>query len=177
MSLIQRLAAPALTLAMALVLGLCGLARAQNVTPLSEADLTKLVELQVGDDAVIARVGRSGVAFPIDAAALERLRKAGASESILAVVREAGQPANALTYQGILKHVQQGTNEDEILTRLRESPTTFGLDRGQIGALVRAGASPRLIEALQQLGNPVSSGSDISDFVVILDCSGSMTGL
>jgi len=177
MSLVKQLAALALALAMALVLGLCGLARAQNVTPLCEADLTKLIELQVGDDAVIARVERSGVSFPIDAATLERLRKSGASESILAVVRKAGQPPNTITYEGMLKLVQQGTNEDEILTRLRESPTTFTLDRGQIGELVRAGASPRLIEALKQLRKPVTSGSDISDFVVILDCSGSMKEL
>ena len=177
MFLVKRLPAPVVALAMALVLGLCGLARAQNVTPVSEADLTKLIELQVGDDAVIARVARSGVAFPVDAAALQRLRNAGASESILAVVRKAGQPANPITYEGILRLVQQGTNEDEILTRLRESPTTFTLDRGQIGELVRAGASPRLIKALQQLRNPVTSGSDISDFVVILDCSGSMKEL
>src|SRR5512135_277416 len=99
--------------------GLSLLAQAQKARPLSEADLTKLIELQVGDDVVIARVGRSGVAFPTDAAALDRLRKAGASESILAAVQKAGQPANAITYEGILKLVQQGTNEDEILTGLR----------------------------------------------------------
>ena len=174
MFLVKRLPAPAVALVMALVLGLCGLARAQNVTPVSEADLTKLIELQVGDDAVIARVARSGVAFPVDVAALQRLRNAGASEPLLAAVQKAGQPVNATTYEGILKLVQQGTNENEILKRLQGSPTTFTLDKTQTAELVKAGASPRLLEALKQIRNHVSSGSDIGDFVVVLDCSGSM---
>ena len=177
MFLVKRLPAPVVALVMALVLGLCGLARAQNVTPVSEADLTKLIELQVGDDAVIARVARSGVAFPVDVAALQRLRNAGASEPLLAAVQKAGQPVNATTYEGILKLVQQGTNEDEILKRLQGSPTTFTFDKTQTAELVKAGASPRLLEALKQIRNPVSSGSDISDFVVVLDCSGSMKEL
>ena len=123
---------------------------------------------------MIARVSWSGVAFPVDVAALQRLRNAGASEPLLAAVQKAGQPVNATTYEGILKLVQQGTNEDEILKRLQGSPTTFTLGKTQTAELVNAGASPRLLEALKQIRNHVSSGSDIGDFVVVLDCSGSM---
>jgi Mg-chelatase subunit ChlD len=177
MAAVKRLAIPALALAVVLMAGLSLLAQVQKARPLSEADLTKLIELQVGDDVVIARVGQSGVAFSVDAAALERLRNAGASEPVLAAVQKAGQPANAITYEGILKLVQQGTNEDEILKRLQGSPTTFTLDATQTAELERAGASPRLLQALLQLRNPPVRGSDINDFVVILDCSGSMKEL
>src|SRR5262249_39506757 len=51
----------------------------QAVKRLNEADLTRLIELQIGDDAIVNALGRSGVAFEVDEAAIERLRKAGAS--------------------------------------------------------------------------------------------------
>src|SRR4051794_13725007 len=175
MSMSVRWSRPALLFA--LVLATCPSAPAQQARPLGEADLIKLVELQVGDEAVVARVEKSGVAFPVGTEVLERLRRAGVSDVVLAAVRRAGRPAEAITYQGILQLLKQNQREDQILKQLEDSPTTFTLDRNQVAELERAGASPRLLKALTAPPNSDSPGSDISDFVVVLDCSGSMKEL
>jgi hypothetical protein len=100
----------------------------QQARRLNEADVIKLIELQVPDDVVISKV-KAGLDFAVDAAALDRLKAAGASDQVLAAVRSAGQPANTITYEGILKLIQQGTGEGEILKQLQDSPTTFTLDQ------------------------------------------------
>jgi WD40 repeat protein len=79
-----------LVLTLALAVGLLALAAAwaADPAPLSEADLLKLVELQISDPAVITRVEKAGVSFKVDDAVIERLKKAGASDAILASVRK-----------------------------------------------------------------------------------------
>jgi WD40 repeat protein len=72
-------------------------ARADGPRPLSEADLLKLVELQISDRAIIARMDRGGVDFKVDDAVLERLRKAGASDAVLNALRKGPEKATALT--------------------------------------------------------------------------------
>ena len=168
---IRWIAGPALVLA--LLLTPDASAWGQQARRLNEADVIKLIELQVPDDVVISKV-KAGLDFAVDAAALDRLKAAGPSDQVLAAVRSAGQPANTITYEGILKLIQQGTGEGEILKQLQDSPTTFTLDQAQVAELRKAGASTQLINALQKSRNPVTQGSDISDFAVILDCSGSM---
>src|SRR3954447_3761514 len=106
---LKRLSRPSLLLAF--MLGVWAAVQAQQTRPLGEADLIKLVELQIGDDVVVARVEKSGMAFSADVAALERLRRAGASAAVLAAVRKAGGPADAITYQGILRLLRQGAGE------------------------------------------------------------------
>jgi Mg-chelatase subunit ChlD len=83
-------------------------------------------------------------------------------------------PPQAISYQDVLNLLRARTDEAEIRRQLEQSPTQFTLDAQQIAELKRAGASDRLVDYLQQNRNPVTRGSDISDFVVILDCSGSM---
>jgi WD40 repeat protein len=68
-------------------------ARADDPTPLSEADLLKLVELQISNQAVVARVEKAGVAFKVDDVVVERLKKAGASDEVLATLRKASGSA------------------------------------------------------------------------------------
>ena len=63
----------------ALLLPLLALARADIPKPLTETDLVKLIELQIDDQAVVARLEKGGVSFKVDAAAVGRLEKAGAS--------------------------------------------------------------------------------------------------
>jgi flagellar biosynthesis GTPase FlhF len=168
---IRRLAGPALVLA--LLLTPSASAWGQRAGRLSEADVIKMIELQVPDDVVISKV-KAGFASTVDAAALDRLKTAGASDQVLAAVKSAGQPANTITYEGIVHLVRQATDEGEILKQLQDSPTTFTLDQAQVAELRSAGASSQLINALQKSRNPVTQGSDISDFAVILDYSGSM---
>jgi WD40 repeat protein len=62
--------------------------RAANPKPLSEGDLLKLVELQTSDKAIVARVEKAGVGLPVDDPVIERLKKAGASDAVLASVRK-----------------------------------------------------------------------------------------
>jgi len=168
-----RRSAGAVLLAAALVI-FVGRAQAQQAKPLSEEALSTLVDQQIPDDVIIRRIEKNGVGFSVDAAALERLKKAGASAPVLAALQQAGQPANAVTYQGVLKMLREGTDEGAILKLLEASPTTFTLDDEQVAALKKAGAGDRLLRAMQSSRSPGSAASDISDFAVVLDCSGSM---
>lgn len=79
----------------ALLLPLLALARSDNPKPLTEADLVKLIELQIDDKAVVARLEKGGVSFPVDAAAVERLKKAGASSVLLAAVQKLAEAKKA----------------------------------------------------------------------------------
>jgi hypothetical protein len=81
-----RLLAAALALALPLLALL--MARADGPRPLSEADLLKLVELQISDQAIVARVEKAGVGFRVDDAVVGRLKKAGASDVVLESVRK-----------------------------------------------------------------------------------------
>jgi WD40 repeat protein len=61
--------------------------KAHKEKPLREADVLKLVELQKEESDILARLEKSGVDFLVDEASLARLRKAGASEAVLAALR------------------------------------------------------------------------------------------
>jgi hypothetical protein len=72
--------------------------------------------------------------------------------------------------------VQLGLDEKDILKRLEKSPTLFVLDAGQVEELKRAGASDSLLQAMRQpRPRPAAAGTRITDFAVVLDCSGSMS--
>jgi hypothetical protein len=161
-------------LVLVLLWGTWACAQAPRARPLSEAALTNLIDLQIKDEEIIRKVELSGLAFAPDAEALDRLRKAGASDAVLAAVKAAGQPANAITYQGVHRLLREGTPEGDILKRLGDSPTTFTLNQDQVAELQKAGASDKLLDALQKNRTAIGPGSDINDFAVILDCSGSM---
>jgi hypothetical protein len=76
----------------ALVIGLGPSARADSPKPLTEVDLLKLVELKIPDDVITKRV-ETGVDFSADEAIFNRLKKAGASESVMTAVKKAARPA------------------------------------------------------------------------------------
>ncbi|HUQ69748.1 MAG TPA: hypothetical protein VM165_09505, partial [Planctomycetaceae bacterium] len=149
--------------------------------PLDEEAIVSLIELQIDDEAIIARVKKAGLAFAPDDAALERLTDAGASEAVIQALRKAGAAnkpkaeGKAITFQDVMKLLELGIDESTILKRLEKSPTLFVLDAEQITQLEQAGASKKLIAALQR-ERPVSSQAAelITDVAVILDCSGSM---
>lgn len=162
----------------ALVLAAPAIVGAQAGKALSEADLAKLVELKIDDAVIASRIEKSGLDFKPDAESLDRLRKAGASESVLAAVRKASpSPAPtgaAVTYQDVLKLLQLGIDDKEIMRRLEQAPSVFTLGADQVEELKRAGASERLIALMQGRRPQAAVGSDVTDFVLILDCSGSM---
>ena len=149
--------------------------------PLKEEGLQSLLELKIDDEVIIARIKKSGVAFAGDEAALKRLAEAGASPAILAAVREAGTKkpaavgAAAITYADVLKLLQLEIPEDQILKRLAKSPTVFTLGKEQIAELKGAGASEKLLTALQTARNISTQTAElITNFAIVLDCSGSM---
>jgi hypothetical protein len=79
----------------ALLFSLLALARADSPKPLSEADLVKLIELQIDDQAVVARLEKGGVSFKVDSAAVTRLEKAGASAAVVAALQKLAEPKKA----------------------------------------------------------------------------------
>jgi hypothetical protein len=146
----------------------------KTAAAVSEADVRKLVELGLEDQVIIARVEKAGLGFTADEAALERLKRAGASAAVLATVRRAGGAAPVITYQDVLNLLKLGIAEGDVIKRLEKSPTVFTLNKSQVDELTSAGASDRLLARLQgQSGPPVRVG-DVTDFAIILDCSGSM---
>jgi hypothetical protein len=120
---------------------------------LSEADLIKQAVL-LTDDELVAELGKRGISFAADEAALQRLQAAGASRAVLDAVRKAGQSRAAargtlVTYQNVLELLQAGIDEAVILKRLEKSPTNFTLDETQIETLKKAGTSDKLLAATQ----------------------------
>src|SRR4026209_1867275 len=66
-----------------------------DLRKLKEADVLKLIELQIRDDAIIERISQTGLAFKVDEAVLERFHTAGASDSVLTALRGTNPDANA----------------------------------------------------------------------------------
>jgi hypothetical protein len=74
----------------------------------------------------------------------------------------------AVTFEDVLKLVQGGADAPTVLERC---DTVFTLDAVQRGQLSKAGASQALLDALEKKRMPLS---DVMNFALILDCSGSM---
>jgi hypothetical protein len=173
----------------ATVLGAGLRAPAQTPKRLSEADLVKLIELQIGDEVIVSKIRKDGVSIATDEAAVERIRKAGASPAVIDALRTPPRNPKAPTgatldpasttplvsFDDLVEALRQGIDEEELLNRLAASPTRFTIGQDQAGRLRRLGASTRLIDALKS--KPVqagAAGSDVTALAIILDCSGSM---
>src|SRR5438876_6745189 len=76
---------------LAITLAAVGRIQAQSAKSLSEADLVKLSELQIDEKVIVSKLQKAGVNFSVDDGVVERLRKAGASDAVLAAVRKAGE--------------------------------------------------------------------------------------
>src|SRR5438094_502611 len=66
-----------------------GTARADGQKPLTEADLTKLIELQIDNQVIVGKLEKEGIKFEATPEVLDRLKKAGASAEVLAAVQKA----------------------------------------------------------------------------------------
>jgi hypothetical protein len=116
--------------------------RAVGGQPLTEEDLTKLIELQIDDGAIAAKLKKEGIGFAIDEAVIARLKRAGASEVVIvaaragAADRKAAVANNAITYRDVLRLLLLGLDEKTILKRLERSPTLFTLDASQVEELI-----------------------------------------
>jgi hypothetical protein len=148
---------------------------AQEQKPLTEDEVVQLVD-QFKDKAIIGRLEKQGISFKVDDALLDRFKKAGASDDVLSAVRKlggGGAGEKAVSYQDILKLLQDGVKERKIMDLLGKSPTRFTLGAEQVAELKKLEASDELIMFMQErnTGTPVSK---LTDLVIILDCSGSM---
>jgi hypothetical protein len=170
-------------IAFALSLGSAGLAQTRPADqPIAEAGLASLIDLKIDDEVIIARIKKAGLAFAADEAALKRLADKGASEAVLAAVREAGAKkpaagggAAAITYGDVLKLLQLEIPEEQILKRLAKSPTVFTLSAEQVAELKGAGATDALIKAMKAPREaPPEAAELITNFAIVLDCSKSM---
>jgi len=172
------------SLLLSVVISLClmsGVLYAQD-KPLAEKDLQSLIQLQIDDAAIVAKLQKGGVSFAVDEAAIARLKTAGASETVIKALQGAAsaKPAGGapITYQDVLQLLSLGIDETAILERLAKSPTTFTPSAEEAAALKNAGASDRLLAALKAV-RPLSPqvAELITDFAIVLDCSGSMKDL
>ena len=110
--------------------------QSNNSKPLSEEDILTLVKLRLKDDVIASKVQEEGVGFAVDAALVERLKKAATSDALLTVVQKAGvakkQSSNStlkpVTFEDVLTLIKLKIDEKAILERLSDSPTTFVLD-------------------------------------------------
>src|SRR4051812_34628766 len=68
-----------------------GLAWAQPTSqPVTEAKIVRMLELKVKAEVIASLIQKQGLDFTADEAAIERLKKAGAADVVLAAVRQAG---------------------------------------------------------------------------------------
>lgn len=85
---------------------------------------------------------------------------------------------SALTFEKLVEYLDLEVKPERILKSVNESSTAFTLGADQIKLLKSKGASDALIAAIAKKsaagGQHHPAASDISDFVLILDCSGSM---
>jgi Mg-chelatase subunit ChlD len=166
-------------LALSLLLALASYGQAP-AKPLAEQDLVSLLGLGFDDATVVARIKKTGLAFELNDAIQQKLKAAGASEAVLQAIREAGQakPAavgpNAVTYDQVMQMLSLGIDEEGILRRLAASPTIFTLSPQEVAALKQAGATDKVVSAMQNLRASPAKASDVTDLAIILDCSGSM---
>ncbi len=171
-----------LSLMTIILVSLCGAFAFGQATRLSQADLEKLIQLGIGDDAIVAKIKADGVAFPVDEQNLGSLKMAGASQAVLDAVQANPMPSASTTnanppilYDDVLQLLKLGIGEQAILDRLNKSPSVFTLSAEQIAELKGAGASQAVLNVMQN-PKPVSSAAAelITDFAIVLDCSGSM---
>jgi hypothetical protein len=172
----------ALAISVAAALAYYSLVGAQTAKPLDEKDIVRMIDLGLDGPKIIANLQKEGITFVADDAVLDRLKKAGASDAVIESVRKAGEKkpakepaggAKAVTYEDVLDLLRYGEKESDILERLKKSPTIFTLGDDQVDELKKAGASAKLLEAMQRRPS-TSPGGEVTDLAIILDCSGSM---
>ncbi|MEX2287129.1 MAG: hypothetical protein WD648_08575 [Planctomycetaceae bacterium] len=119
--------------------------------PLSDADLLALLRLEIGDDPIIAKIGKDGVKMSLDEALRKRLRDAGASDKVIAAIEKAAGNAageKPLTVENIVSLLRLDISSDVILDRLKKSAGKPILTSEQREELKKAGASNMLLNYL-----------------------------
>lgn len=95
---------------------------------------------------------------------------------LINVYAQGAEPVVA-TYDKVLEYIKLEVKETKIIELIEASPTAFVLSAEQVDALRTAGASDELLAAIAKktaAATQVTAGNDVTEFVLILDCSGSM---
>lgn len=149
--------------------------------PLNEKGLLRLIELGTDDSKVVANIQRNGVDFDVTEESLKRLKEGGASDAIVTAVKRSAKPASskrpakAVALNDVVELLENGADEATILSLLQRSPTLFTLGAEDEARIRKAGAGDRIIEAMKGKRAKSAQQNDVTDIVIILDCSGSMT--
>ncbi len=168
----------AAVLAAWLVLGSAASGMAPGAMELDQ--LSTLVRF-VDEEAVVAKIEELGVAFPVDDAALEQLKQAGASQRVMEAVSKSARPAQpspgakAVSWDQ-LTALLETLGEEKTAEVLAGSPTRFTLDAAQERTLRRKyHVSDAFVAALRgDRGSRPKQKVEVTDLAVVLDCSGSM---
>jgi hypothetical protein len=99
-------------------------AKSDKLKPLSEADVLKLVELAIDDNAVVARLHKGGVDFKVDDAVISRLRKAGASEKVLLALQNKDAPPEKVA-EGVVASATHESGTTLEITELKRTTDGF----------------------------------------------------
>lgn len=125
----------------------------------SYEDILKLIEVKTGEEKIIALIEKSGTDFVIDEnKRYEIYKKGGTPKLIEAIINYYGlkpdlPPAEVkkrYSCDDILKLVERGFDESKLIELLRKSKTDCTLDEHKKFRLYKAGASPRLMGAMEQ---------------------------
>src|SRR5438552_5625140 len=93
MNLLRKYAVPALVAVMLCLVS--ATTRADGQKPLAEADVTKLLELQIDGKTIVNRIEKAGIQFGVTPDVLERLKKTGASDEVVTALQNAGKKGSS----------------------------------------------------------------------------------
>lgn len=152
---------------------------ARAAGPLKEKGVAAMIESGFDEAEIIAKIKKDGVGFAIDDETIERLKTAGATDSLIeelkqAAVKPAGKPKPSVTFQSVIALLENGVESDLIISRLRKAAATFVLSSEQESQLRDAGATDELIAAMKSGEKDADTAEPISDLAIVLDVSGSM---
>lgn len=109
---------------------------------------------------------------------LRKIRIAALGLGLVASVALNGSTQTAMgqtvSFEKILEYVRLDVSETKIVQLVQSSGTQLVLGADQVGQLKQAGASESLVSSLQAKAVTPQPNSDVANFILVLDCSGSM---
>lgn len=119
--------------------------------PLSKAEVLDLVKSSVPSKIVIGAVDQYGIVFKPTEEVLDEFRKAGASDALLAALREAGAPESTkpLSDKDIAILLAEDVPGDTIVKLVQHRGIDFEPSEENLAPLRTAGASEALLQAVR----------------------------
>lgn len=115
---------------------------------LSLDDLKTLIDVGIDDAEIVSRIRRVK-RLEITADGIEELRKAGASEAVLAALRARLKPQSTPLVDRVIDQLKKGVEEEQILLQILSQPQRVQLSIDDVLRLRKADATKRVIRALR----------------------------